>query len=148
MHLRTLRRAGGRAVSPDVIQVRADICRDCPTPCERQHDAAHHGDPCAACPLPRPRWGEWDCGTAQPTRAPAPGDSPWRRRLRGLVAAGMLVPAATRHARRDTCAACPHRVETGRRGLYGCSAPGARCGCVGGDEVRLALAATRCERWP
>ena len=47
-------------MSPGVIQVRADICGDCPTPCEWQRDSGKHRDPCATCPIRR--WSQWgDC---------------------------------------------------------------------------------------
>jgi hypothetical protein len=46
-------------MSPGVATVRADICGDCPTPCEPRPDV---GDPCAACHLRR--WGQHDCGPA------------------------------------------------------------------------------------
>jgi hypothetical protein len=44
-------------VSPGVYIVRADICDACPTPCARQTDPSHYGDPCVACPATPPRWG-------------------------------------------------------------------------------------------
>lgn len=47
-------------MSPGVVQVRADICRVCRTPCERQHDGEFHATACAACRVNR--WGKWgDC---------------------------------------------------------------------------------------
>lgn len=61
-------------MSPGVIQVRADICGDCPAPCERQRDGDFHATPCAACPVRR--WHQWGaCKGDEPTPAP---------RLRGL----------------------------------------------------------------
>ena len=71
-------------MSPGVVQVRADLCADCPTPCERQLDAAFHRDPCAACPIGR--WGQWgDCSAAQSVPSlPAPGGVAAPTGLRGL----------------------------------------------------------------
>ncbi len=34
-----------------VVEVRGEICRRCPAPCEHQHAAAYHANPCAACPV-------------------------------------------------------------------------------------------------
>lgn len=65
-------------MSPGVAIVRADICRDCPTPCARRLDTEAHRDPCAACGIGR--WGKHDCGSM----APAP-------RLRGLGDAVAIV---------------------------------------------------------
>lgn len=49
-----------------VIQIRADICADCTTPCVHQHDPSYHACACAACPMLRwSRWGACDqLGTA------------------------------------------------------------------------------------
>lgn len=66
-------------MSPGVIQVRADICSDCPTPCAWQRDARAHAEPCAACPIGR--WGEWgDCSQL-------PGD-----KLAALIERRVLTP--------------------------------------------------------
>lgn len=69
------------------------------------------------------------------------------RRVRAYRALGMLVDTTTRHARREVCAACPHHIATEHRGLWRCAAPAQGCGCIGGDEIRLALRKTHCERW-
>lgn len=59
-------------MSPGVIQVRADICADCPTPCGWQYDAARHADKCAACHLRRwSAWGACDENTNPSTPPPA-----------------------------------------------------------------------------
>lgn len=74
-----------RRISSRFIQVRADICGDCPTPCERQRDGAFHATPCAACPLRR--WSTWGActGSAQPAPSlPAPGGVTAPTGLRGL----------------------------------------------------------------
>lgn len=69
---------------PGVIQVRADICRDCPTPCDLQRDGSVHANPCASCPARK--WGKWDCDpSAQPASSlPAPGGVTTPHGLRGL----------------------------------------------------------------
>ena len=59
-------------MSPGVAVVRSDICKDCPTPCTRQHDAEAHRDPCAACGIGR--WGKHDCGGGTPTEIRGLGD--------------------------------------------------------------------------
>lgn len=138
-------------MSPGVVTGRADICQDCPAPCALQRDRAAHADPCAACPLPTPRWSAWDCGSAPAPAAsapPAPAAPTFARRVRGLRAAGMLVAPALRHARRAACEACPYSLRTKHEGLYRCTDARSRCGCVGGDELRLALARSTCPRWP
>ena len=72
-------------MSPGVVQVRADICGDCPTPCALQRDPAAHADPCASCPLSPPRWGPWDCSpSAPPPSLPAPGGDTAPAGMRGL----------------------------------------------------------------
>ena len=54
------------------------MCLECPTPCARQLDETHHADPCAVCPLVKPRWlALTACGEINPSNA-APN------RLRGL----------------------------------------------------------------
>jgi hypothetical protein len=55
-----------------VIQVRRDICHDCPTPCADRPDAACS---CAACPIAR--WGKY--GACNGTETP-----PEPQKLRGL----------------------------------------------------------------
>lgn len=139
-----------------VIQVRSDICADCKTPCSPRPDPAL---PCSRCHINH--WGAWsncypviDVAAFEPvsvtTAAPTRGQISYRpsdgfvRRVRGYAAAGMLAPTPERHARRDACAACEFRADTPRRGLFRCSSPSARCGCVGGDELRLALNKTKC----
>lgn len=71
-------------MSPGVVQVRADICGACPSPCAWQRDARAHAEPCAACPAGR--WGQWgDCSAAQPAPSlPAPGGVTAPTGLRGL----------------------------------------------------------------
>lgn len=79
-------------LTPFVAAHRADLCADCPTPCQIQGDAVILADPCARCPLERPRWSQWDCVEATPL-----GDTlaqsirehllePARRHAPGLVA--------------------------------------------------------------
>lgn len=51
-----------------VVQNRRDACVLCKTPCGLQRDQAAHADPCAACPLARSRWGQWDCKPGEPVR--------------------------------------------------------------------------------
>lgn len=53
-----------------VIQVRADICHDCPAPCAWQHDAAAHSTTCAACPIRK--WGQWGNCASTPAIPPPP----------------------------------------------------------------------------
>lgn len=64
------------------------------------------------------------------------------RRVRAYAAAGLLVETAERHRRRAACAACEFAEPTGHRGLYRCKHRS--CGCGGGDELRMAIPATRC----
>lgn len=64
------------------------------------------------------------------------------RRVRAYAAAGLLVPTAERHRRRAACAACDFAEATGHRGLYRCKHRS--CGCGGGDELRMAIPATKC----
>ena len=64
------------------------------------------------------------------------------RRVRVYKAAGLLVATAERHARRDACAGCEFAQATGHRGLWRCTHRS--CGCGGGDELRMAMPATRC----
>lgn len=73
-------------MSPGVIQVRADICGDCPTPCERQRDGAFHATPCASCHLRRwSIWGACEDASAQSVPSlPAPGGDTTPHGLRGL----------------------------------------------------------------
>lgn len=54
-------------MSPGVVQVRADICHDCPTPCAWRDCAEAHATACLACPVGR--WGTWG---ACADGAPAP----------------------------------------------------------------------------
>jgi hypothetical protein len=57
-----------------ILHGREVACIECPTPCARQTDPAHYGEPCASCPLPIPRWGPFGNCEAQPTPTlpPAP----------------------------------------------------------------------------
>ena len=64
------------------------------------------------------------------------------RRVRAYAAAGLLVTTAERHARRDACAGCEFAEATGHRGLWRCKHRS--CGCGGGDELRMAMPATKC----
>lgn len=48
------------AIPTGVVEIRAEICARCPTPCEQQRDAKAHRDPCAACPIVPTGWGNYD----------------------------------------------------------------------------------------
>lgn len=64
-------------MDPALVQIRADICGDCPAPCEWRHSAAAHSSPAVACPSRRwPAWPE-----------PAPGDA-----LAATIEARVLAP--------------------------------------------------------
>lgn len=70
-------------MSPGVTQVRIDICTDCPTRCASVPDPT---DPCAACPLQKPRWGAWsDCASS---------DTPVKMRGLGDLVAKIAEPVA------------------------------------------------------
>lgn len=73
-------------MNPGVIQVRADICHDCPSPCAWQRDATAHSNPCASCRLGR--WGNWECASpttsASPPSLPAPAGVTSPTGMRGL----------------------------------------------------------------
>lgn len=73
-------------MSPNAIQVRADICEACPTPCERQRDAAFHATPCAACPASPPRWNQYGECPDDAIVPPPPATSAPMRGLGDLVA--------------------------------------------------------------
>ncbi|MDF3059722.1 MAG: hypothetical protein K0R17_3937 [Rariglobus sp.] len=139
-------------------QIRVDNCGDCKDPCEEQKAGLiDHADPCARCP--RGIWHAWGrCGTvARPVdivpSAPAPavqiqpaGPS-LKRRLVAYKRAGLrLLSGRDRHPRSATCAVCPHAIPTSHTGLYGCAN---RCRvCGGGDDIRMLMPATTCDRWP
>ena len=42
-----------------VVEIRAEICGRCSTPCEHQKDSEFHRDPCAECPLSPRQWGPY-----------------------------------------------------------------------------------------
>lgn len=137
--------------------IRADLCRICPTPCEHQFNAAWHNEACARCMLNR--WGFYgQCAATAPSMpppvatAPAPSVAPKKTTLLKLVriyrnSGNTLLAGTARRARRDACAACPHHTDTGHKGLYGC----ARCSVCGGqtDKLRMVRAWMKCNdgRW-
>lgn len=48
-------------ISRGAIEVRAEICARCATPCAHQNDGKFHADPCAECPAAPRNWGRYDC---------------------------------------------------------------------------------------
>ncbi len=94
---------------------------------------------------PRPEAVEAAVRTVALVRIVPQAGASFARRVRAYAAVGLLVAAAERHARREACAGCEFSQATGHRGLYRCTHRS--CGCGGGDELRMAIPATRCERW-
>jgi hypothetical protein len=80
-------------------------------------------------------------------RRDAPPDSPaaFRRRVRAYVRMGLLAPTAERHRRRDACAACDLRRESGHHGLWLCSDRGCQS-CGTQYDLRMVLLSSRCPR--
>lgn len=39
-----------------VLIVRRNLCKQCPTPCNQQHNYLHYSKKCSGCPLKQPRW--------------------------------------------------------------------------------------------
>lgn len=104
-------------MSPRVIQVRADICGDCLTPCELQRDATAHADACRACPIRK--WAKWgncpDSATPPPSPSslPAPGGVTAPAGMRGLgdLVATIADPIARAiHLDKSKCK-CGQRIE-------------------------------------
>ena len=98
-----------------VIQVRADVCGDCPTPCERQRDTAFHSAPCSVCP--RYRWGQWGAcdDSVQPEPSlPAPGGVATPHGIRGLgdLVAKVADPIAKVIGLDKSKCGCAKRQET------------------------------------
>lgn len=146
------------AVGQITMEVRAHQCAVCPTPCDRQHAATFHADPCSECPLPR-GWKKWDCGKL-PAGSPsgssasnhtafiAPLKPSALRFVRTYVRQGFpLILGTGRRVRRNACATCELRIEHGR-GLYGCG----QCKVCGSstDRFRLLRPAMKCPlgKWP
>lgn len=140
-----------------------NICRICHTPCAHQHDVSFQSDPCATCPLSPPAWGKFDCGVTDERPEPAPrttlspapiippivprGPSALRFVRAWKAHGSTLIHGPVRRARRDACAGCQYRVETGHRGLYACGV----CKTCGGntDAFRLLRPIMSCSqgRW-
>jgi hypothetical protein len=85
--------------------------------------------------------------TGGEARRDAP-DSPaaFRKRVRAYVKAGLLVAPVERHRRRDACADCELRRESGHRGLWLCSRHCQSCGTR--HDLRMALRQATCQgKW-
>jgi predicted amidophosphoribosyltransferase len=83
-------------VTPDDVQIRADLCAACATPCAFRDDTLAHANPCATCPRQPPVWSKYDCATAT---APALGD---------LIAAQLARHAPDLVAAVGQCGGCTH----------------------------------------
>lgn len=55
-------------MTPDEIQIRRDICKDCGLPCDVR-ELINHADPCQGCPL-RVWHGHSDCGKLDQSEKP------------------------------------------------------------------------------
>lgn len=44
---------------PADIEIRAEICARCATPCDQRADASFRADPCSECPISPPGWGRY-----------------------------------------------------------------------------------------
>jgi hypothetical protein len=116
-----------------VIQVRKDICHDCPIPCDKQEKIDFISLKESSCPINR--WGTWE---GQKIGAKIKNDTLFsylQYRIKSYRKTGWLVGIKEFLNRRTKCSSCEQKkIFDTHPGLYGC---GSCSSCLGGPERML-----------
>lgn len=155
----------GATIPARVVEVRAEICARCKTPCKHQSAAEFQAAPCSACPINQ--WGSYgQCEQYQlpgetlryryatlAARPPEPTVAELAENFVGAMerwtAAGFPTVSADDYAQREVaCEVCELWDGSARFGLGKCNAPG--CGCT---KFKRWLKTEQCKhpagsRWP